>query len=85
MPIYEYECSSCSHRFEIIQKVNELPVTKCEACGGVVRKVISQSSFVLKGTGWYLTDYAKKSSGKEKEGESSKASEKSSTKEPVST
>jgi putative FmdB family regulatory protein len=61
MPIYEYECESCHHAFEVWQKITEEPVKKCEACGSTrVTKLISQSTFHLKGTGWYLTDYARK-------------------------
>ncbi len=61
MPIYEYICNDCGKTFEVIQKFSDKPVKKCSHCSGNrVEKVISQSSFVLKGTGWYATDYAKK-------------------------
>jgi len=60
MPIYEYECSKCGHQEEVWQKFSDKPLTKCELCNGKVRKLISQSSFHLKGTGWYVTDYASK-------------------------
>ncbi|MBI5644012.1 MAG: zinc ribbon domain-containing protein [Deltaproteobacteria bacterium] len=60
MPIYEYKCKSCGKEFEVIQKFSDEPVKKCIECGKAVEKMISQSSFVLKGTGWYQTDYAKK-------------------------
>jgi len=59
MPIYEYECSDCQHRCEIFQKHNDKPLESCPQCGGPVHKLISQTSFVLKGTGWYVTDYAR--------------------------
>jgi putative FmdB family regulatory protein len=59
MPIYEYECSQCRHRCEIFQKHNDKPLDACPQCGGPVHKLISQTSFVLKGTGWYVTDYAR--------------------------
>ena len=61
MPIYEYECAKCGHRMEVWQKFSDPPVTTCERCNGRVKKLISQSAFHLKGTGWYVTDYARKS------------------------
>ncbi len=60
MPIYEYRCNECNHEFEVFQKMSDDPVKSCEKCSGDVEKLISQSSFALKGTGWYATDYAKK-------------------------
>jgi putative FmdB family regulatory protein len=60
MPIYEYRCSACGHEFEVIQKFSDKPIKKCAECGGKAEKLISQSSFVLKGSGWHATDYAKK-------------------------
>ena len=62
MPIYEYECTSCGKITEAWQRFSEDPLTSCEHCNGELRKLISQSTFHLKGTGWYVTDYAKKSS-----------------------
>lgn len=58
MPIYEYECLGCGKQHEIMQKITEKPLAKCPECGGKMRKKISNTSFVLKGTGWYATDYA---------------------------
>lgn len=63
MPIYEYECKKCSHRFEIIQKFSDKAISKCEKCNGKVRKLIAPPALVFKGTGWYVTDYSAK--GKE--------------------
>jgi putative FmdB family regulatory protein len=60
MPLYEYECDVCGHRFELIQKFSDAPVEKCPKCGGTVHKLQSAPAFHLKGTGWYATDYAKK-------------------------
>lgn len=60
MPLYEWECDVCSHRFELIQKFSDAPVEKCPKCGGTVHKLQSAPAFHLKGTGWYATDYAKK-------------------------
>jgi putative FmdB family regulatory protein len=57
MPIYEYECRSCGKVFEVFQKITEEPLTKCNSCQGQVQRLISQCSFQLKGTGWYVTDY----------------------------
>lgn len=58
MPIYEYKCSACGKKHEIIQKHDDIPFTVCPDCGGQMKKLISNTSFILKGTGWYKTDYA---------------------------
>ena len=63
MPIYEYECLQCGLEFEAIQGFSDKPLRKCESCGGKVRKLVSQSAFHLKGSGWYVTDYASKKPG----------------------
>jgi putative FmdB family regulatory protein len=63
MPLYEYLCDACGHRFEAIQKFSDPIADKCPKCGGAVHKLISSPAFHLKGTGWYATDYAKKDSG----------------------
>jgi len=63
MPFYEYECIKCNHHTEIYQRISDKPITKCEKCNGKMKKLISQSSFHLKGSGWYVTDYASKSGG----------------------
>lgn len=58
MPIYEYRCEACGHEFELMQKITERPVRKCEACGRLkAKRMISQTSFILRGSGWYVTDY----------------------------
>ncbi len=62
MPLYEYECNDCEHRFERIQKFSDPLVSACPACGGEVRKLLSSPAIQFKGTGWYVTDYAKKPS-----------------------
>ncbi|HWP58246.1 MAG TPA: zinc ribbon domain-containing protein [Candidatus Acidoferrales bacterium] len=62
MPIYEYRCAKCGD-FEVTQKITDSPLTRCPTCRGKVKKLISQTSFQLKGTGWYLTDYARKDRG----------------------
>jgi len=79
MPIYEYECSKCGHQTEIWQKITDPPITRCEMCKGKMRKLISQSSFHLKGTGWYVTDYASKGR-KEKSAPAAKTESKSADK-----
>lgn len=58
MPIYEYGCTKCGKKLEIMQKFSDAPKTVCPECAGELKKLISNTSFVLKGTGWYATDYA---------------------------
>ena len=60
MPLYEYECDACGQRFELIQSFSDPPVEKCPTCGGPVRKLMSNPAFQFKGSGWYITDYARK-------------------------
>src|SRR6478736_3300999 len=62
MPLYEYECKKCGHRFEKIQKFSDAMVKKCPDCGGKVEQMISAPAVQFKGSGWYVTDYAKKPS-----------------------
>jgi len=61
MPLYEYQCTKCGHRFEKIQKFSDRMVKKCPECGGRVEQTISAPAVQFKGSGWYVTDYAKKS------------------------
>jgi putative FmdB family regulatory protein len=61
MPLYEYQCKKCGHRFEKIQKFSDKPIKKCPECGGAVEQVVSAPAVQFKGSGWYVTDYAKKS------------------------
>jgi putative FmdB family regulatory protein len=68
MPLYEYECSTCGHHFEVIRKFSDPPEEKCPKCGGAVRKLQSAPSFQFKGTGWYATDYAKSGQAEGKAG-----------------
>ncbi len=60
MPLYEYECLKNGHRFELIRKFADPPVQTCIHCRGKVRKLVSASSIAFKGSGWYVTDYARK-------------------------
>ncbi|MEA2038265.1 MAG: FmdB family zinc ribbon protein [Thermodesulfobacteriota bacterium] len=62
MPIYEYECTECGNQVEAWQKFSDLPLDECELCHGRLKKIISQNNFHLKGSGWYVTDYASKAS-----------------------
>ena len=67
MPIYEYECSKCGKTIEVIQKFSDKPLKKHAGCGGSLTKLISASGFQFKGTGWYVTDYARKGQSETKE------------------
>ena len=62
MPLYEYQCKKCKHRFEKILKFSDKPISKCPECGGPVEQLLSAPAVQFKGSGWYVTDYAKKSS-----------------------
>jgi putative FmdB family regulatory protein len=64
MPIYEYRCAACGHQFEAWQKMSDAPVSECPECSAAdVEKLISATSFQLKGSGWYVTDYGRKDAG----------------------
>ncbi len=91
MPTYEYECDKCRRVFEVRQRISEPALTTCDACGGAVRRLLSPAPFILKGDGWYITDYPsearKKARDVEKSGSSadSKASsDKATTDKPSS-
>ena len=80
MPIYEYQCERCEERTEAIQKMADDPLTTCEQCGGPLKRLISSPAFQFKGSGWYVTDYARSGSSdgeKSKEETSSKSESKS--------
>ncbi len=62
MPLYEYKCNECNKTFEVLQKISEEPMSECLYCRGSVEKLVSTSSFHLKGSGWYVTDYKNKGS-----------------------
>jgi putative FmdB family regulatory protein len=70
MPLYEYECKKCGHRFEKIQLYSDKMVKKCPECGGQVEQMISAPAVQFKGSGWYVTDYAKKTSSPGSTGDS---------------
>jgi putative FmdB family regulatory protein len=82
MPLYEYQCDACGNQFEVIRKFSDPPLETCPKCGvtGKVRKLLSSPAFQFKGSGWYATDYAKKSgdsggSGKSSDDKSSSKTE----------
>ena len=86
MPLYEYQCEACGHRFEVIQKFSDAPIEVCPKCGGHVQKLIASPAIQFKGTGWYITDYAKKdsaSAGKSGDAAKSEKSESSSGDKPA--
>jgi putative FmdB family regulatory protein len=74
MPIYEYQCQHCG-TFEVTQRITEKALVKCPTCKAKVKKLISNTSFQLKGTGWYITDYARKDKGAAKGENGAKSSE----------
>lgn len=79
MPIYEYQCESCGETLEKIQKFSDAPLTDCPACGkSTLKKLVSASSFRLKGSGWYETDFKTKKSGKDAKSDKGSTAEKSS-------
>lgn len=80
MPIYEYQCSQCKERHEIIQRIHDAPLTHCPKCGGEMRKLISSPAIQFKGSGFYKTDYA--SSGSKAESKSETKTETKSESKP---
>lgn len=77
MPLYEYKCHKCGKTFEIIQKFSDEPLTTHEGCGGAVERLLSAPALQFKGTGWYVTDYARKNgdTGKSSTADSGKKTE----------
>mgnify|MGYP001141127244 CR=1 FL=1 len=80
MPIYEYSCKKCGKHIEIIQKFSDKLLRTCPDCKGRLSKLISRTSFQLKGTGWYVTDYARKAETEQKSSESKSESKSDSDK-----
>lgn len=74
MPTYEYHCDGCGRDFEAKQRISAAPLTACDVCGASVRRLISPATFILKGEGWYVTDYP--SASRKKAMESEKGGEK---------
>ena len=75
MPIYEYVCQKCGHHLEIMQKMSDKPLSKCPNCRGKLEKIFSQTSFQLKGSGWYVSDYAKSGKSEKPEAKTDKKTE----------
>jgi putative FmdB family regulatory protein len=75
MPIYEYSCQKCGRHLEVMQKMSDKPLTRCPECKGKLEKIFSQTSFQLKGSGWYVSDYTGR--GKAEKAEKSEKSDKS--------
>ena len=80
MPTYEYECDACHRVFEVRQRITEAPLTTCDACGGPVHRLLSPAPFILKGEGWYVTDYPSEARKKARDSEKSSSSTASSDK-----
>jgi len=76
MPIYEYACRKCGEQFEVLQKMSDAPRRRCRACGGSLERLISPVGIQFRGSGWYVTDYARKSRGGNSETKPSEAKEK---------
>ena len=76
MPLYEYKCDTCGDVFELIQRFSDSPLTTHEKCGGPVHRLISAPALHFKGSGWYITDYAKSGSSSPDKSEKSEKSEK---------
>lgn len=79
MPLYEYRCAECGNTVEVIQKVSDLPLSECTACGGELERLLSASAIQFKGSGWYVSEYARKNGpqdgSSDKEGKSESKSE----------
>jgi putative FmdB family regulatory protein len=91
MPLYEYQCKKCKHRFEKIQQFSDKPLKKCPECGGPLEKLISASQVQFKGSGWYVSDYGRKgssgqsSSSSDSEGSAKEAKDSKDTKDTKDT
>jgi len=84
MPLYEYECEKCNHRFERIQKFSDELVSSCPSCDGKVKKLLSAPAIQFKGTGWYVTDYARQPRNKETDRDKDSSQKESSASEKAS-
>ncbi len=84
MPLYEYECKKCHHRFERIVKFSDRPMKKCPDCGGPVEQTITAPAVQFKGSGWYVTDYAKKSAAASSSNGDSKSKDEAASKKESS-
>jgi putative FmdB family regulatory protein len=84
MPTYEYECPRCPRVFEVKQRITEPALQTCERCGGPIHRLLSAAPFILKGEGWYVTDYPSESRKKANESTSKESTPKESTSESTS-
>ena len=84
MPIYEYQCAECNNVFEVFQKINDDLLSECKFCNGKVDRIISQTSFQLKGGGWYVSDYAKRQASSTTDAPKSNDTEKTTESKAVS-
>ena len=82
MPIYEYVCEKCGSHYEVMQKISDAPLKRCQKCRGKLEKVVSRTSFQLKGGGWYVTDYSRKPSGPDKADKADKSGDKKAESKP---
>ena len=71
MPTYEYQCQQCRRTFEVRQRITEEPLKRCEVCGGPLQRLLSPAPFILKGEGWYVTDYPSEARKKARDAEKS--------------
>jgi putative FmdB family regulatory protein len=85
MPYYEYRCSACGQELEVMQRITDEPLDACPSCGGHLNKLISNTGFILKGTGWYATDYARKSASPKSPSSSKDKGDSKDSKTPEST
>lgn len=82
MPIYEYRCTGCGTEFEVIQRISDRPLTRCEDCGGRLEKLLSRTAFLLKGSGWYADGYGTPAPKKERAPEKADAASATEKKRP---
>ena len=85
MPLYEYKCRKCGFTFEVLQKSGEGPLETCQSCGGRLQKLLSSPAIQFKGSGWYITDYARKDSPVKSEKPAAGGNAKDTKAEPKST
>ncbi|HST20256.1 MAG TPA: zinc ribbon domain-containing protein [Blastocatellia bacterium] len=84
MPIYEYVCEKCGSHVEVMQKISDPPLKRCQKCRGKLGKVVSRTSFQLKGGGWYASDYSRKASNVDKVDKTDKSADKKTESAPSS-
>lgn len=85
MPTYEYRCDRCERTFEVRQRISDEPLTACDGCGGPIRRLLSAAPFILKGGGWYVTDYPSEGRKKGMEAEKKSSGEAAPSSAPATT